>query len=76
MNKTLKHMLIGFCIMLFAGCDTQMLCNIGKEEIVGDYNIIGIDNKTIHSNIYNSRNCAILDCIAYNNFYNNSLCMV
>lgn len=61
-------------LIFITGCYTQAICDIGNVSIVGDYKVTGIDGKlTIAANDWD---CAIQDCIAYNQYINETSCVV
>ena len=48
-------------IVLFSSMKASFNCNVGKNNIAGDY-------KVIPETFYNQRYCAIQDCVAFNEY--------
>ena len=47
--------------LIYADMRVSYSCDIGEENITGDY-------KVIPDTFYNNRDCAINDCVAFNNW--------
>ena len=56
-------------VMGFLYLKTDYYCDVGELSVAGDY-------KTEPNTFFNNRFCAIKDCAAVNNYYNETRCVV